>query len=113
MLIITIKEGTIFGRITLSTYFCTYINTLMMIAANYTEFRTALKDYLDRVENDKETLIVKRKKGSGAVIISLDEYNSIMETMHLLSSRKNAQRLFESIDQMKSGSTVQNDLIEE
>ena len=36
-----------------------------MIAANYTEFRTALKDYLDRVENDKETLIIKRKSGKG------------------------------------------------
>jgi len=84
-----------------------------MIAANYTEFRTGLKDYLDSVENDKETLIIKRKSGKGAVIISLDEYNSIMETLHLLSSKKNAKRLFESIDQMKSGDTIQNDLIEE
>lgn len=84
-----------------------------MIAANYTEFRTALKDYLDSVENDKETLIIKRKTGKGAVIISLEEYNSIMETLHLLSSRKNATRLFDSIEQMKSGKTLQNQLIEE
>ena len=84
-----------------------------MIAANYTEFRTALKDYLDSVENDKETVIVKRKTGSGAVLISLEEYNSIMETLHLLSSRKNAQRLFESIDQINNGDTVQKDLLEE
>ena len=84
-----------------------------MIAANYTEFRTALKDYLDSVENDNETLIIKRKSGKGAVIISLDEYNSMMETLHLLSSKNNAKRLFDSIDQMKSGETVQNDLIEE
>jgi len=83
-----------------------------MIAANYTEFRTALKDYLDSVENDKETLIIKRKSGKGAVIISLEEYNSIMETLHLLSSKKNAKRLFDSIDQMNSGKTVQHDLIE-
>ena len=83
-----------------------------MIAANYTEFRTALKDYLDCVENDKETLIIKRKSGKGAVIISLEEYNSIMETLHLLGSKNNAKRLFDSIDQMKSGNTVQNDLIE-
>ena len=84
-----------------------------MIAANYTEFRTALKGYLDSVENDKETLIIKRKSGKGAVIISLEEYNSIMETLHLLSSKKNAERLFESIDQMNDGDTLQNDLIEE
>ena len=84
-----------------------------MIAANYSEFRKDLKEYLDSVENDQETLIIKRGSGKGAVIISLEEYNSIMETLHLLSSQKNAQRLFESINQMKSGKTVQHDLIEE
>jgi len=84
-----------------------------MIAANYSEFRKGLKDYLDSVENNHETLIIKRGTGKGAVIISLEEYNSIMETLHLLSSQKNAQRLFESINQMKSGKTVHNDLIEE
>ena len=84
-----------------------------MIAANYTEFRTALKDYLDSVENDNETLIIKRKSGKGAVIISIDEYNSIMETLHLLSSKNNAKRLFESIDQMRDGNTFEKDLIEE
>jgi antitoxin YefM len=84
-----------------------------MIAANYTEFRTALKDYLDSVENDKETLIIKRKSGKGAVLISLEEYNSIMETLHLLSSKVNAQRLYDSMEQMKDGITVQNGLIEE
>lgn len=84
-----------------------------MIAANYTEFRTALKDYLDSVENDKETLIIKRKSGKGAVLISLEEYNSIMETLHLLSSKVNAKRLFDSMEQMKVGTTVQDGLIEE
>ena len=84
-----------------------------MIAANYTEFRTALKDYLDSVENDKETLIIKRKSGKGAVLISLEEYNSIMETLHLLSSKVNAQRLYDSMEQMKDGITVQNGMIEE
>jgi len=77
-----------------------------MIAANYSEFRTGLKSYLDSVEDDNETLIIKRKSGKGTVMISLDEYNSIMETLHLLSSKKNADRLYESIQQMKSGKTI-------
>mgnify|MGYP003563428478 CR=1 FL=1 len=77
-----------------------------MIAANYSEFRTGLKSYLDSVEDDNETLIIKRKSGKGTVLISLDEYNSIMETLHLLSSKKNADRLYESIQQMKSGKTT-------
>lgn len=77
-----------------------------MIAANYSEFRTGLKSYLDSVEDDNETLIIKRKSGKGTVLISLDEYNSIMETLHLLSSKKNADRLYESIQQMNSGKTT-------
>jgi len=84
-----------------------------MIAANYTEFRTDLKKFLDEVEDNNETLIVKRGIGKGAVVISLNEYNSIMETMHLLSSRTNAERLYESIQQLKDGKGIQNQLIEE
>ena len=84
-----------------------------MIAANYSEFRKDLKHYLDNVENNHETLIIKRGAGKGTVLISLEEYNSIMETLHLLSSKKNAKRLFESIEQVRSGNTVRHDLIEE
>jgi antitoxin YefM len=84
-----------------------------MIAANYSEFRNELKNYLDNVEFNNETLIIKRGSGKGTVLISLDEYNSIMETLHLLSSKKNAKRLFESIEQMKTGKRAQHKLIEE
>jgi antitoxin YefM len=84
-----------------------------MRAANFTEFRTKLKKFLDDVENNNETLIIKRGSGNGTVLISLNEYNSIIETMHLLSSKANADRLYESVHQMKSGKVVQKDLIEE
>ena len=84
-----------------------------MIAANYTEFRTGLKKFLDEVENNNETLIIKRGSGNGTVLISLDEYNSIIETMHLLSSKANADRLYESINQMKKGKVIRKKLIEE
>ncbi len=84
-----------------------------MIAANYSEFRERLKKYLDAVEDNNETLIIKRKSGKGTVVISLDEYNSLMETMHLLSSRSNADRLYESIRQMKEGESIQKDIDQE
>ncbi|MEI6575768.1 MAG: type II toxin-antitoxin system Phd/YefM family antitoxin [Bacteroidota bacterium] len=84
-----------------------------MKAANFTEFRTKLKQYLDDVENNNETLIIKRGSGHGTVLISLDEFNSIQETVHLLSSKANADRLYESIRQMKTGNTVEKDLIGE
>ena len=84
-----------------------------MIAANYTEFRTGLKKFLDSVEENNETLIIKRGTGNGTVMISLDEYNSIMETVHLLSSKANADRLYESIKQIKEGKKVRKNLIED
>jgi antitoxin YefM len=83
-----------------------------MIAANYTEFRTGLKNYLDNVEFNHEILIIKRGSGKGTVLMSLEEYNSIMETLHLLRSKKNAKRLFESVEQMKTGKKAQHKLIE-
>ena len=84
-----------------------------MIAANFTEFRTKLKKFLDTVEENNETLIIKRGTGKGTVMISLDEYNSLMETVHLLSSKTNDDRLYESIQQMKNGKGIQKELIEE
>jgi antitoxin YefM len=84
-----------------------------MIAANYTEFRTGLKKFLDDVENNNETLIIKRGTGKGTVLLSLEEYNSMIETMHLLSSKVNADRLYESINQMKAGKIVRKKLIED
>ncbi len=84
-----------------------------MIAANYTEFRTKLKELLDSVEDDNETIIIKRNRGKGSVVISLEEYNSLMETAHLLSSKVNADRLRGSIEQLNAGKGVQRKLIED
>ncbi len=84
-----------------------------MIATNYSEFRINLKKFLDAVEDSNETLIIKRATGRGSVMISLDEYNSLMETVHLLSSKKNADRLYESIQQMREGKTIEKNLIED
>jgi len=82
-----------------------------MIAANYTEFRTKMKDYLDQVEGNNETIILKRSNGKGLDIISLEEYNSIMETVHLLSSKANAKALFKSIKQMNEGKHRKGNLL--
>ena len=84
-----------------------------MKVANFTEFRTKLKQYLDEVEHNHETQIIKRGSGNGTILLSLDEYNSILETVHLLGSKANADHLFESIRQMKSGQLVEKELIED
>lgn len=77
-----------------------------MLAANYSELRSKLKEFLDKVEDNNETVVIKRTSGKGSILISLTEYNSLMETMHLLSSKKNADRLYRSIDQLNNAQTV-------
>lgn len=77
-----------------------------MLVANFTEFRTQLKKFLDSVERNNETLVIKRGTGKGTVLISLDEYNSLMETVHLLSSKKNADRLYESMNQLNNKQVI-------
>ncbi|MCH8487481.1 MAG: TIGR02221 family CRISPR-associated protein [Candidatus Cyclonatronum sp.] len=67
------------------------------------ELRDHLPEMLDQVEQNNETLVIERDSGEGAVLISKKEYNSLMETVHLLKSRANATRLYESLQQMESG----------
>lgn len=67
---------------------------------------------MDLVTEDFETLIINRGKGKGAVLISLDEYNSLMETMYLLSSKANADSLHKSVNQFKKGQFSERELLE-
>ncbi len=82
-----------------------------MIAANYSEFKIDMNKFFDEVEENNEILIIKRSKGKGTVLISLEEYNSFLETFHLLSSKANAERLYESLEQVKNGKVVKNNFL--
>ena len=84
----------------------------IMQITTVSEFRKDIKTYLDRVAKNFETLIINRGKDSGIVVMSLQEYNSLMATNHELSSRKNELRLDAAIDKLKKGETFSNDLIE-
>jgi len=77
-----------------------------MEVLNYTEFRRNLAKSLDMVNDDAETVIVSRSKGKNVVVMGLTEYNSLIETLHLLSTPANRKRLEESIDQLRSGKTM-------
>jgi antitoxin YefM len=77
------------------------------------EFRKDMKTYLDRVVTNLETLIINRGNDSGIVVMSLQEYNSLMATNHELSSRKNELRLDAAIDKLKNGATFKKELIED
>jgi len=83
-----------------------------MNAVNYSDLRKNLKTYLDRVYDDQETIIVARRDNENVVMISIDEYNSLVETAHLLSTDANARYLAESIRQARAGETETHDLVE-
>ena len=78
-----------------------------------TDFRKDIKSYLDRVSKNFETLIINRGKDTGIVVMSLEEYNSLIATNHELSSRKNEKRLDSAIEKLKSGNGINKELIEE
>ncbi len=80
---------------------------------SFTEARNGLKSVLDGVVNDADTTVITRRDAEDAVVMSLDYYNSLMETVHLLRSPANAAHLNRSIAQYKAGSTIQRDLIDD
>ena len=83
-----------------------------MITANISDFRKDIKSYLDKVVQNFETLIINRGNDEGIVVMSLEEYNSLMATNHELSSRKNESRLDSAIEKFKNGKSFTKDLIE-
>ena len=78
-----------------------------METTTYSNFRARLKQKLDRITSNHDLLIVNRKGDrKDVVVMSLDDYNSLQETLFLLSSKNNAKRLFESIDQLKKKNVI-------
>lgn len=83
-----------------------------MLTTTITDFRRDIKHYLDRVTQNFETLIINRGKDNGVVVISLNEYNSLLATQHELSSAINEKRLDSAIAKFRKGSSFSKDLIE-
>lgn len=73
-----------------------------MLAKNYTDVRNHLSEVCDTVIDDSTAVIVKRKKNRDVVIISLDEYNNMIENQHI-NEPAMRDRLIESIEQEKKG----------
>ena len=84
-----------------------------MRTVTFTEARNRLKSVLDRVTNDADIAVITRRNAGDAVVMSLDYYNSLVETVHLLNSPANAAHLAESIRQFRAGETVERSTLDD
>lgn len=75
----------------------------MVDVTTYSEARQNLAKLLDRVVKDNEPVIVARKKRGSVVLVALNEWNSIQETLHLFSTRANARALLDAMDRADRG----------
>jgi antitoxin YefM len=83
-----------------------------MSHVSYTELRANLASYMDKVCDSRDALVVTRQNARSVVILSEDEYESLLETLHLLRSPANAARLISSIAEANSGKLPEHELIE-
>jgi len=82
-----------------------------MLTTTISDFRKDIKRYFDRVSENFETLIINRGKDNGVVIMSLNEYNSLLATNYELSSKANEKRLDSAIEKLTKGKSFQKNLI--
>lgn len=81
-----------------------------MDVVSYSDLRANLKDVMDRVVNDRTHVVVTRQRAEAVVMVSLADWNAMAETMHLLSTSANAERLRDSVRQLDRGGGTERDL---
>lgn len=83
-----------------------------MKAISYTAVRSKLAETMEQVCDDHEPVIITRQNERSVVMISVEDYEALEETAHLLRSPKNTRRLIESVTQLEKGDGEEKDLIE-
>ena len=81
-----------------------------MDVVTYSDARANLSGVMDRVIQDRTHVVITRQKAEPVVMVSLSEWNAIEETMHLLSTPANAERLRASIQQLDAGKGREREL---
>jgi len=83
-----------------------------MAHVSYSELRNNLATYMDAVCDGRAPLVVTRQNARSVVLMSEEEYEGLMETVHLLKSPGNAARLLRAIKEADDGKLSERELIE-
>lgn len=74
-----------------------------MLQTTYTEARANFAGLCNLAADNREIVLIKRRKGSNVALIAADELESLVETAHLMRSPKNAQRLLSALNRALKG----------
>ena len=77
-----------------------------MRTANYSELRANMKHYLDSVIRDNEPLMVHRQGMESVVVISLDDYNAMVETGYLMKSPAMMEAIRNGEEDIRAGRSI-------
>ncbi|MCF4005617.1 type II toxin-antitoxin system prevent-host-death family antitoxin [Corynebacterium uropygiale] len=83
-----------------------------MRTMSYSESRAHYAEALSSAVDDHEEVIITRSGKGSAVLLSLDDYNSLVESAYLMRSPRNAQRLLEAVERLNNGEGISHDLLE-
>jgi len=83
-----------------------------MDVISYSDTRAHLKAVMDRVVADRAPVVISRQKAESVVMISLADWNAIEESMHLLSTANNRNRVLTAVEQLEDGKGTTHDLIQ-
>jgi len=81
-----------------------------MQAVLYSQARNNLRDIINQVCDNFEEFIITTKEKQSVVLISQDEYNSMKETLYLLSSKNNRERLLDAVEEIESSKFIRKDI---
>ena len=80
---------------------------------NYTEARQNLKSLMDAVIDDRIAVVITRTKSEPVMMIAKSEFDSLMETFHLLRSPRNAERLRAALAEIDGGDVVEARMVDD
>lgn len=83
-----------------------------MHVVTFSDARNRLKEVIDRVVDDADVTVIARRDAPDAVVMSLDTFNSWMETVHLLKTPANVSHLEKSIRQLRAGKARTRPLVD-